>query len=206
MHTSPIITVPQSAGLGQKSKLSPQQLALLVGAWETLILTAGEVVVQPWKLDNTGAVKNQTVLWSKYCADLQDGDYHQNVNTKEFGVRFMVIEDCVPDELPGSDNAWTMAVNYASSEDILYGGKDSASWMHVDTPIPMKTRITVRITATRPLSLYPCQMPPFISTPTILILSQVIRGSKTVLMMPFNTSTKDMVMLNDPNVSTLIPD
>lgn len=148
MPTSPIITVPQSAGLGQTSKLSPDQLALLVDAWERRILSAEGIEVQPWKLDNTGAVKNKTVPWSKYCEDLQDGDYHQNVNTKEFGVRLLVIANCVPDELPDRDEAWTMAVNYASSEDILYGGKDSASWMHVDTPIPMRTRITVRITAT----------------------------------------------------------
>jgi hypothetical protein len=162
MRTSPIITVPLSAGLGQTSKLSPDQLALLVDAWERRILSAEDIMVQPWKLDKTGAVKKQTVSWSKYCQDLQDGDYHQNVNTTKFGVRLVRIQDTVPDELPGKDDSWTMAVHYTSSEDVLYGGKDSASWLHVDTPIPMQTRITVRITATRHLPLYRCQMPPFI--------------------------------------------
>lgn len=181
-------------------------MAQLVDAWETVIVSADKVVVQPWKLDNTGAVKNKTVPWSQYCANLQDGDYHQNVNTTEFCVRLLQIQDCVPDVLPDGSGPWTEAVNYTSSEDVLYGGKDSASWMHVDTPIPMRTRITVRITATRHLSLSPCEMPPFIITPTFPLLSQVISGSKTVLMMPFKASTKDMVMLNDPNVSTLLPD
>lgn len=165
-NLKPRITVPRSAGLGQTSQLSDAQLKILVAAWRDEISCAADIKVQPWDLDDSGAVKKQYVPWSTYCADVKDGCYHQNLNTAVFGVRLLAIEGCVPDHLPGLTEAWTTAVNYASSEDILYGGKDSASWLHVDTPIPMVTRITVRT-----LPVYSCQLtlpncsPPPATTP-----------------------------------------
>eukprot|EP00798_Chlamydomonas_sp_ICE-L_P004463 gene4463-14617_t len=90
---------------------------------------------------------NTTCLETKSCGHikkiLKNSEYHMNMTSSNFGVRFVIIEDTVPLNLDENEDnyKWTEAMNFDSDEDILLGGKGSMTGMHLDTPMPCSTVI-----------------------------------------------------------------
>jgi hypothetical protein len=129
----------------QRGKLTEDDLAQAL-KFKNRVYANTTTEVQTWRLDKDGSTKGKKILFHEYQKKVDERQYHQNVSTADFDVRFFDVEGNVPLDLEkGCAYKWTVDASLPPDEDFLLGGPKSMTGMHLDTPIPWATYITVSI-------------------------------------------------------------